>query len=147
MFLLVQWQVSGLGIIGFVGASHLSLVIQKGLKSGVCGGCSPALRMQKELQTTLRKLFPLGGAGLGCQLCLCQGTAAKRASGGRGRYVGGICWGISWGDILGTYLGGISWGDILGCSGPAGIFASPRGCCPVPLSIPVAAGSDGRKSL
>lgn len=94
MFLLVRWQVSRLGIIGFVGASRLSLVIWKGLKSGVCGGCNPALRVQKKFETTLKKFFRMGGAGLGCQLCLCQGMAAKRASGGRGGYPGVFrpCW-------------------------------------------------------
>lgn len=94
MFLLVRWQVSRLGIIGFVGASRLSLVIWKGLKSGVCGGCNPALRVQKKFETMFKKFFPMGGAGLGCQLCLCQGMAAKRASGGSGGYPGVFwpCW-------------------------------------------------------
>lgn len=73
------------------------------------------------------KLFPLGGAGLGCRLCLWQGRAARRASGGSG--------------------------GILGCSVPAGI-SDPVGsrvplgdACSEPFSIPVAAGSDGREHL
>lgn len=57
-------------------------------------GCSPALRMQQKCEPTLIEPFPLAGAGLGCQLCLCQGTAAKAASGGRGGYPGVLwpCW-------------------------------------------------------
>lgn len=128
MFLLVRWQVSGLGIIGFVGASHLSLVIWKGLKSGVCGGCNPALMVQKKFETTLKKLFPLGGARLGCQLCLSQGMTAKRASGRQ--------WGMSWGVLA-----------LLGFSGLMDAWVPLGDACPQPLSILVAVGSDGKTRL
>lgn len=68
------------------------------------------------------------GAGLGCRLCLCQGTAAKtELGGGRGCPRG----------VLAP----------LGFSGPLGAGVPLGDPYPWPFSILVAVGSDGKKHL
>lgn len=105
-----QRQVSGLAVpcravpavIGFVGAPHLSPLIQKGLNSGICGGCNSTLRTQKKFEMTREKLFPLAGGRARLPALLMPGHGCK--------------------DRIGRWQG-MSWGG----SGPAG-FQWSLGC-------------------
>lgn len=83
---------------------------------------------KKSLRQRLESFSLPVEAGLSCRLCLCQGTAAKRASGGGRGHPGGFL-------------------APLGFSGPLGAGVPLQDSCLWPFSILMSVGSDGEKRL